>query len=117
MKITVCATLGIVKQRLVYLFKVKGESDSFLDLAIAEYWTLDIKRQLTRILGWFVFLLIFDDVFFIEIFTGITRGLVFGVVFYTQIKGTCFKRFKGDIIIEVIIVANGVEILAFTVYW
>ncbi|MCC7928271.1 hypothetical protein INR35_26295, partial [Escherichia coli] len=31
-------------------------------------------------------------------------------------KGTCFKRFKGDIIIEVIIVANGVEIPASTVY-
>ena len=52
-----------------------------------------------------------------EIFPGITRRPVFGIIFKTQIKRTGLKRFKGDVIIQIVVVADGIKVPASTIDW
>ena len=115
LKIAVGPTPGVIEQSFIHPFKIKGQGDGFSHPSVAEHRALNIKRQPTRILGGFVFLLIFDDVMIREIFTGITCRPVFGIVFKTQVKRSGLKRFKGDVVIQIVVVADGIKVPAATV--
>ena len=117
LKIAVGPAPGIIEQRFIHPFKIKGQRDGFPYPSVAEYRTLNIKCQPAGILRGFVFLFIFDDVVIREIFPGITRRPVFGIIFKTQIKRTGLKRFKGDVIIQIVVLADGIKVPASTIDW
>ena len=115
LKIAVGPAPGVIEQGFIHPFKIKGQRDGFPHPSVTEHRTLNIKSQPARILGGFIFLFIFDDVMIRKIFPGITRRPVFGIIFKTQIKRTGLKRFKGDVIIQIIVVADGIEVPASTI--
>ena len=112
LKIAVGAAISPVKQRFVHPLKIKGQGDGFPHPAVIEYRTLNIKRQPAGVLGRFIFVFVFDDIAFGEIFADIAGRPVFGAALDAQIECPGFERFKRHVIVEVVIIAKGVEVPA-----
>ena len=78
LKIAVRTAVSPVKQRFVHPLKIKGQGNGFAHPAVIKYRTLNIKRQPAGVLGRLIFVLVFDDIAFGEIFADIAGRPVFG---------------------------------------
>lgn len=74
-------------------------------LAVVEHRALDIECQPLGILCRGIRVLIFDDIAVGKIASDITGRPVFGHRLCSPVDGAGLKGFKGDIIIEVVVVA------------
>ena len=83
LEIAVRPAVGSVKQRFVHPFEIKRQGNSFTHPTIGKNRALNIKRQPARVLRGFVFMFVFNDIAFREIFSDIPGRPVFGAVLDT----------------------------------
>ncbi|CAH0266011.1 hypothetical protein SRABI106_02930 [Rahnella aquatilis] len=122
-RIIFCRVVGILEvtvhplirpeiQRLVHPVKIKSQSDGFAHLAVGELRAMDIECQPAGILRCLIFHISFNDKVFAEITALILRRPIFRRGFHAEIKRAGLKRLQRHIVVEVIVVADGVKIIA-----
>ncbi|MNV27581.1 hypothetical protein D3C71_1187360 [compost metagenome] len=115
LEITIGAAVSPVKQRFVHPFKVKGQGDCLTHTSVGKHRTLDVERQPAGVLRGFVFLLIFHDEVVSKVLAHVAGRPVFSADFLAHIVRSGFERFEGDVVVQIVVVANGIEIPAPTV--
>ena len=112
LKIAVGAAVSVIEQRFVHPLKIKRQADRLTHPTVGKYWSLDVKGEPAGILRGIVLLLIFHDITAGKVFANIAGGPVFGAALGAHVIGSRLKGLEGDIIIQIVVVAQRVEIPA-----
>ena len=102
----------MIKQRLIHPFKIKGEGNGFAYPAVGKYRALNVKGQPLRILRRGVGVFIFNDIAVGKIAPDVAGSPVLGNVLFATVDGAGLKGFESDVVVQVIVVAQRIEIPA-----
>ena len=115
MEIAVGALIGIVIQRLVHPVKIKRQRDRLANLGVGKQRASHVEGHPAGILRRLVGFVLFDYIVAGEIATLVLGCPVFWRAFNAEVIGTGLKGFQRNFIVQVVVVADAVEVKTATV--